>query len=211
VSNLSANNAGNSAAARDLADQAYEASDRSVMVVETLALTMESISGKGEEMGKFVKTVNEIAFQTNLLALNAAVEAARAGTAGAGFAVVADEVRNLSRRAEEAANRVGELIGETRGDIAVAEDLLHTTRAEFDVAIQAVGKVKALTVEITAASEEQTREIAAVGSTVSNVRDFVRATADEAERLVPEDRRAAPAVARPAPSLRRIARASARG
>ncbi len=92
------------------------------------------------QIEKFVGVIRDISDQTNLLALNAAIEAARAGESGRGFAVVADEVRNLARKASEASDEIGNLVGEIS--------------RQTQVASQDIGQVQILSSDVVASAEQ---------------------------------------------------------
>jgi len=84
--------------------------------VNNSAQVVTTLGTRSKEIGEIVDTISGIAGQTNLLALNAAIEAARAGEQGRGFAVVAEEVRKLAEQSQEAAKKIGLLIGEIQGE-----------------------------------------------------------------------------------------------
>jgi methyl-accepting chemotaxis protein len=149
--------------------------------MKEMSVSMAEITRSGQETGKIVKTIDEIAFQTNLLALNAAVEAARAGEAGQGFAVVAEEVRNLAMRAADAAKSTAALIEQTGKKIEDGSALVTRTEQAFVGVAEGAGKVAALVSEIAGASREQSNGINQLNITVSSMDKVVQANAGHAE------------------------------
>jgi len=104
MSSMIHSSARNADHAKTLAGEAQASASLGNTSLEAMAVAMGAIEKSSNEVGKIVKSIDEIAFQTNILALNAAVEAARAGEAGSGFAVVAEEVRSLAQRSAAAAH-----------------------------------------------------------------------------------------------------------
>lgn len=78
--------------------------------MQEMITVMEQINSSSSEIGKIIKTIEDIASQTNILSLNAAMEAARAGEAGKGLAVVADEVRNLAIKSRQASKATAQMV-----------------------------------------------------------------------------------------------------
>ena len=131
--------------------------------------TMQGINASSKQIGDIIGTIDGIAFQTNILALNAAVEAARAGEQGRGFAVVASEVRSLAQRSAQAAREIKVLI---TGSVEKVESGSQVVRGAGGAMQELVGnadRINALLSDIATASNEQSKGVAQVGASVSQL------------------------------------------
>jgi len=181
MSSMTRQNADNAKQASALADKARRAADDGNIVMEHMDKAMLDIKSASDDVGKIIRTIDEIAFQTNLLALNAAVEAARAGEAGRGFAVVADEVRQLAQRsaaaAKESAAKIEAAVAKANVGVATARKVSET----FNAINLNVKKVNDLTGEIAAASHEQSQGIEQISIAAQEMDKVVQTTAGNAE------------------------------
>ena len=202
-------NAESAQTSKSLSQQARDSAASGLESVSQMGRTLETVKGavgemesavnemqsSSQEIGKIIKTIDEIAFQTNLLALNAAVEAARAGEAGAGFAVVADDVRSLAHRSAQAAKdtsekiesavqrsmlggaasrKVVESLGEIEGSAQKIQDVFSGIVRQVQSLDERVG-------EISSASKEQSQGINEVNMAVSQMDKVTQTNAACAE------------------------------
>jgi len=181
LSSMTKRNADNAVEANALMAQANEAVGKAENSMNSVIRAMEEISISGNEIGKIIKTIDEIAFQTNLLALNAAVEAARAGEAGAGFAVVADEVRNLAIRSADAAKNTADLIASTISNIQTGSEMVNTTAENFKTVESHASKVAELLAEVAEASKEQSQGIGQITTAMTQMDKVTQSNAASAE------------------------------
>jgi len=137
-------------------------------ITENLAVALEALSSRAENIGKVMAVINDIADQTNLLALNAAIEAARAGEAGRGFAVVADEVRKLAEKTMTATKEV-------EGAISLIQQSTTDVVHEMDT-------VKARVVNTSGMAQEAGNVLGQIVDHSNTIADMVRGIATAAEQ-----------------------------
>ena len=149
--------------------------------MENLITAMGQITDTSNEIGKIIKTIDDIAFQTNILALNAAVEAARAGAAGKGFAVVADEVRNLAGKSAEAAKNTTVLIENAVHAISNGSQMADETSNAIHAVVEHANLVAEFVNQIAQASNEQADAITQTTQGVDQISGVVQTNSATAE------------------------------
>lgn len=184
VQQLAATITGISQQVKDTADNAQEAKTQSNTAGDVMercnqqmyemTAAMEEITHSSNEIGKIIKTIEDIAFQTNILALNAAVEASRAGEAGKGFAVVADEVRNLASKSAEASKNTADLIESSIGSVARGTQIAAETAESLMRVVTEVRAASQTVDKIAFAAAEQAGAVEQVNVGVNQISDVVQ-------------------------------------
>lgn len=149
--------------------------------MQQMIQAMSDISNCSGEIGKIIKTIEDIVSQTNILALNAAVEAARAGSAGRGFAVVAEEVRNLANKSAEASKNISVLIENTLKVVENGTQIVDDTARSLLQALNNVNEMTGVIGQISEASSEQADSITQVITGIDQISGVVQTNSATAE------------------------------
>ena len=173
--------AGNAADARDRSTGSGEETTVCSQQMNDMIEAMDEIGKKSAEIGKIIKTIEDIAFQTNILALNAAVEAARAGAAGKGFAVVADEVRNLASKSASASNSTSELIQGAVSAVDKGRRIAHETADSLMKVVDSTQTVSGIVDQIAMAAAQQSHSLEQVTEGMNQISSVVHTNSATAE------------------------------
>ncbi len=152
-----------------LAVSASSVAQQGSEVVANVVETMGDIAHDSVKISGFTSIIEGIAFQTNILALNAAVEAARAGEQGRGFAVVATEVRALAQRSAQAAREIKALIDNATDKVQSGLALAREAGSTMSKMNSAAAQVTDILNKISAASQDQSRDIEHVNVAIAQM------------------------------------------
>ena len=153
-------------------------------IVNDSALTVDKLGKRSQEIGQIVEAISGIAEQTNLLALNAAIEAARAGEHGRGFAVVSEEVRKLAEESQEAAQKIGTLIGDIQSDTTDAVDSMQKGNAAVRDGTRSVERLRSTFDSISTASQNVEKEAKNMVNELKEVEKLTYVIRDRSEKIL---------------------------
>ena len=181
ISNRINENAHGAETASKKSDMVSEIAGEGNRRMQDMLSAMADISNSSGEIGKIIKTIEDIAFETNILALNAAVEAARAGSAGKGFAVVADEVRDLASKSAEASKNTAVLIENSLAAVENGRRIADETAGALEKVVSGIQEATDMMDSIARASREQADAITQITVGIDQISSVVQTNSATSE------------------------------
>lgn len=181
ISEYTKSTAGSAVALRSQTHQTGEEISICNQQMQNLMDAINKIQTSSNEIGKILKTIEDIAFQTNILALNASVEAARAGSAGKGFAIVAQEVRSLAGRSAEAAQNTSTLIAHSTDAVHVGTEIANQTANILSEVVNSIQSVVDSIDSIATVSNEQAEAVWQVSEGINQISIVVQSNSTTAQ------------------------------
>ena len=181
ISQQAKNTAGNALEVRNQTHHAGEEVSLCNQQMQKLIDAMNKIQTSSDEIGKILKTIEDIAFQTNILALNAAVEAARAGSAGKGFAVVAEEVRDLAGKSSQAAKSTSALIENSTEAVHIGTEIADHTANALMAVVNSIQSVVTSIDGIATVADEQSEAVWQVSEGINQISIVVQNNSSTAQ------------------------------
>lgn len=184
-------------AGKEVLNRSVQSINKLVSHMHKTTEAVHELEGQTTKIGGVLDVIRSVAEQTNLLALNAAIEAARAGEHGRGFAVVAEEVRNLASRTQRSTEEIREIIEQLQARVSETAKAMEISEAHgqetikltgetdelLDVIITRVNAITQMTLQIAAATEEQSAAAGEINQNLSKIRVQSEHLDDSAEQV----------------------------
>ena len=186
-------------------EEIHTSNQKMMTTVNDNNVNIEEIIKVIHEIANKTKVINEIVFQTKLLSFNASVEAARAGEQGKGFAVVAEEIGSLAQMSGNAAQEISTMLTESTNKV---EGIVNKTKSEvgalmiegkekvehgikvarqcdavLDQIVNHVSSVNTMVLDITVASDEQSKGISEISRAMGQLDQTTQINANSSREM----------------------------
>lgn len=159
--------------------------------VKEIALQIEQLNEKTNQIGNISSSVTDLANQTNMLALNASIESVRAGENGKGFAIIAIEIRKLADQSKKSVEGINYLVvdikkaidstvtvtSEGTNTLQLGSEITEKTANAFDGIANAVNNMLLNNQQISQTAQQQAIAIQQVVDAMNMINQSARETA----------------------------------
>lgn len=159
--------------------------------VKEIAVQIEQLNEKTNQISNISSAVTDLANQTNMLALNASIESVHAGENGKGFAIVATEIRKLANQSKKSVEEINYLLvdiknaidstvtvtNEGTNTLQLGSETAEKTANAFDGIANAVNNMLSNNQQISQTAQQQALAIQQVVHAMNMINQSARDTA----------------------------------